>query len=86
MLDADAGPLVMSCLRCWDEQDELIEDVVWFNPSTMMAAAGPRGTRRVHVGRYCFRCFADETADQLREALPLHLHCWIEQIESPRDQ
>ena len=82
ILDSSAGPLVMSCLRCWNDLDEPVKDIVWLNPDTMMASAKLGSIpERVKVSRFCFRVFSDETADQLRWLLPPRLYDKIETVK-----
>lgn len=82
ILDSSAGPLVMSCLRVWDESDQPVGDIIWLNPDTMMASAKVDETpTRVRVGRFLFRVFTAETADQLRWLIPPKLHHLIEVMD-----
>lgn len=72
----------MSTLRCWDESDELIPDIVWFNTDTLIASAKiGSSTNRVRVGKFCFRATSEKTAEQLRQLLPLALHDKIEVVD-----
>lgn len=86
ILDSSSGPIVMSTLRCWDDKDKPIGDIIWFNPDTLMASAKRSGhtAQRTRVGRFCFRVFSRETAAQLRGLLPRRLYGKIEVLDDRR--
>lgn len=79
LIDARASLLVFHCLRCWDQHDELLQDIVWFNTDTLVASVRCNGTEeRVEVGRFNFVVQLPTTQARLLEQLPPELHNKVE--------
>ena len=79
IISPDTSQLAHSCLRCWDQHDTAVTDIVWFNPDAMVCSARVRGgERRAVVGRFVFLAVLKTTAERLRGFLPEHLHQYIE--------
>lgn len=73
-----SSPTLYGSLRCWDIHDEEIREIVWFNPTTMIASAYVKGTEvRIEIGKFCFEVQDELLLDAVKDKLPAELHDYI---------
>lgn len=84
LISARQNLLVFHCLRCWDQHDELVERIVWFNTDTMMASVRSGSGRDeipVKISRFCFLSNFPTTTVRLKLHLPTALHQHLKFVE-----